>query len=138
MGEKINKINFDELLIVCETDNGNYAVRPMNWAGIWNKDGKIVEHINHIAIFSNKEDAEWYVNTKNAESKGLLLVLPCNKGDMVFTEELGQIISEPISKFEILDGALCCYGDGYRYLGVYGRSVFLTEEEVKNEFTFLK
>lgn len=30
-----------EQLIIGETDRGTYYVRPMSWAGIWDKDGKL-------------------------------------------------------------------------------------------------
>ena len=64
-------------LIVCETDKGNYAVRPLSWAGIWDSDGKIKEFgLNHTAVFCWKEYAEWYANMKNAEEQELLSVLP--------------------------------------------------------------
>lgn len=77
--ERLDKI------IVCETDRGNYAVRPLNWAGCWDKDGKIKESgLNHIAVFHYKEDAEWYAETKNAEEQGLLLRLPCKVGGKVY------------------------------------------------------
>ena len=45
-------------LIICETDRGRYAVRPMSWAGIWNEKGKIQESLNHLALFIEEEDAE--------------------------------------------------------------------------------
>ena len=74
-----------ERLIVCETDKGNYAVRPYSWAGIWNTEGKIKESgLNHIAVFHYKEDAEWYADTKNAEEQGMLLRLPCKVGDTAY------------------------------------------------------
>ena len=48
-------------LIICETDRGRYAVRPMSWAGIWNEKGQIQESLNHLALFIEKEDAEKFV-----------------------------------------------------------------------------
>lgn len=74
-----------ERLIVCETDKGNYAVRPSHWAGIWNAEGKIRERgLNHTAVFHYKEDADWYAKTKNLEEQGKLLRLPCKVGDTVY------------------------------------------------------
>jgi hypothetical protein len=74
-----------ERLIVYETDKGNYAVRPEQWAGIIDKNGKIKEcGLNHIAIFHYKKDAEWYADAKNAEEQGLLLRLPCKDGDTAY------------------------------------------------------
>lgn len=54
-------------LIICKTDKGRYAVRPVTWEGIWTKDGKIREDMNHTAIFSEKADAEKFVEWKRAE-----------------------------------------------------------------------
>ncbi|MGN0481593.1 MAG: hypothetical protein ACI4EV_08480 [Lachnospiraceae bacterium] len=74
-----------ERLVVYETDNGHFSVRPVDWCGIWNAEGKIKEcGIRHTAIFENKEDAEWFANSKNAEEQGLLLRLPCNVGDTIY------------------------------------------------------
>lgn len=79
-----------ERLIVYETDKGNYAVRPEQWAGIIDKNGRIKEcGLNHTAIFHYKKDAEWYADAKNAEEQGLLLRLPVAEGSTVFT--LGYI-----------------------------------------------
>ncbi len=59
-------------LIVCETDKGKWAVRPAEWAGVWNEKGQIKESLNHIALFSHKEDAEKFVEWKDLEEQGLL------------------------------------------------------------------
>ena len=67
-------------LIICETDRGRYAVRPMSWAGIWNEKGQIRESLNHLALFVEKEDAEKFVGWKEAEEQGKLLKLPCAVG----------------------------------------------------------
>lgn len=56
-------------LIICETDSGRYAVRPMSWAGIWNEKGQIQESLNHLAVFIEKEDAEKFVEWKEAEEQ---------------------------------------------------------------------
>ena len=68
-------------LIICETDRGRYAVRPVNWAGIWNEKGQIKESLNHLALFIKKEDAEKFVEWENAEEQGKLLKLPCAVGN---------------------------------------------------------
>lgn len=50
-------------LMVCQTDKGRWAVRPLNAAGIW-KDNKISEtECKHIAIFESEEEARIYANT---------------------------------------------------------------------------
>lgn len=71
-------------LIICETDRGRYAVRPMSWEGIWNEKGKIQESLNHLALFIEEEDAEKFVEWKEAEEQGKLLKLPCAVGDTVY------------------------------------------------------
>lgn len=53
----------DNKLIVCETTTGKYAVRPVTWAAEFDKNGRISENVNHVAVFSEKEDAERYVRT---------------------------------------------------------------------------
>ena len=77
-------------LIICETDKGRYAVRPMNWAGIWNEKGQIKESLNHLALFIKKEDAEKFAEWKNAEEQERLLKLPCAVGDAVYVLEKSQ------------------------------------------------
>lgn len=49
-------------LIACETDKGNWAVRPITAAGIW-KDNKISEtECKHLAIFEKEKDAKTYAS----------------------------------------------------------------------------
>lgn len=127
--ERLDKI------IVCETDKGNYAVRPLNWAGYWDKDGKIKEcGLNHIAVFHYKEDAEWYAETKNAEEQGLLLRLPVAIGGTIYHFEYPTRIDDKGIEWSILDKkrvtikpmkfALC-------HLNGIGRLYFLTKEEAE-------
>ncbi len=71
-------------LIIRETDRGRYAVRPMDWAGIWNEKGQIQESLNHLALFSKKEDAEKFVEWKTAEEQNKLLKLPYAINDTVY------------------------------------------------------
>lgn len=73
-----------ERLTIYETDRGRYAVRPMSWAGIWNEKGQIKEALNHLALFIEKEDAEKFVEWKEAEEQGKLLKLPCAVGDRIY------------------------------------------------------
>lgn len=57
-----------ERLTVFLTNKGRYSVRPIGWAGIWDKYGRIQESgFNHIGIFSEKKDAEFFVKMKNLE-----------------------------------------------------------------------
>lgn len=77
------KGNMDKL-IICETDRGRYAVRPISWAGIWNEKGQIQESLNHLALFIEKEDAENFAEWKEAEEQGKLLKLPCAVGDRIY------------------------------------------------------
>ncbi len=72
------------MMIVCETNRGHYAVRPINWAGCWNEKGQISEALNHTAVFLEKEDAEKFAEWKNAEKDGLFLRLPCRPNDKVY------------------------------------------------------
>ena len=136
-----------EHLVVFETDKGHFAVRPMEWAGIWNTDGKIKEcSIRHTAIFVTKEDAEWYVNMKNAEDNGLLLRLPCKIGDTIYEvsyENREFVIKEHIVKefiyrtyrfprIEIYceneNGFLVCNN-----IGKLDECLFLTQAEAEQE-----
>lgn len=86
-------------LIICETDRGRYAVRPISWAGIWNEKGQIQESLNHLALFIEKEDAENFAEWKEAEEQGKLLKLPCAVGDTVYV-----IPSETNYKLNIING----------------------------------
>lgn len=43
---------------------GNYVVRPLDWEGIWNPDGKLVGG-NSIVSCTIKEDAEMIADTFN-------------------------------------------------------------------------
>lgn len=61
-----NKIEerFDPPFAVFENVVGNYIVRPLSWAGIWNPDGKLVGG-NSIVSCPIKEDAEMVCDTFN-------------------------------------------------------------------------
>ena len=62
-----------EQLVVYKTDRGKYAVRPINWVGIWNEKGQIQESLNHLALFIEKEDAEKFIEWKMLEEQNKLL-----------------------------------------------------------------
>lgn len=109
-------------LIICETDRGRYAVRPMSWAGIWNEKGQIQESLNHLALFIEKEDAEKFVEWKKAEGQGKLLKLPCEIGHRVcmiyqFCGEGEWEIEEHKIRLEDLENI--------------GKTVFLTRKEAE-------
>jgi len=53
----------DEQMVISLTDKGHWSIRPITWAGIWDKEGRIKETgINHFAITHSKEDAEAIVS----------------------------------------------------------------------------
>lgn len=88
-----------ERLTVFQTDKGRYSVRPIDWEGIWDKQGRIQETgIHHIAIFDEKEEAEFFAKTKDMEEQGKLLILPCKLGDTV------HVITRCNYIPEVLDG----------------------------------
>lgn len=127
-------------LIICETDRGRYAVRPISWAGIWNEKGQIQESLNHLALFIEKEDAENFAEWKEAEEQGKLLKLPCKAGQKVFLLRKdiksvidGEITSISISEFAI--GIRIFIIDDNRYMDAsfdkIGDIVFFTREEAE-------
>lgn len=60
------------MLIVVESDRGNWCVRPSDWAGVYDTEGRICElESNHTAIFSNRYDADEYVRFKNSNEDDL-------------------------------------------------------------------
>ena len=61
------------MYITCQTDKGRFAIRPIDWAGIFNENGHIHENgLNHTAIFLDNNDAQWYTEILNAmENKNL-------------------------------------------------------------------
>lgn len=135
-------------LITCETDRGRYAVRPMSWAGIWNEKGQIKESLNHLALFIKKEDAEKFVEWKNAEEQNRLLKLPCAVGDTVY--EICERFIEPctvevifIADYKDKEGNSSFMAEIYYdredcpwvsteiYFTDIGKTVFLTREEAE-------
>ena len=114
-------------LIISETDRGRYAVRPMNWAGIWNEKGQIKESLNHLALFIEKEDAEKFVEWKEAEEQNKLLKLPCAVRDTVYA-----IYSISESRHIVYDFEIDAL---HLVLNVmneeFGKTVFLTREEAE-------
>lgn len=86
MNNKIEE-RFNPPFAVFENLVGNYIVRPLEWEGIWNPDGKLVGG-NSIVCCPIKEDAEMIADAFNRffdqkkqleVSKSKLLLL---KGDL--------------------------------------------------------
>lgn len=120
------KGNMDKL-IICETDKGRYAVRPMNWAGIWNEKGQIKESLNHLALFIEKEDAEKFVEWKEAEEQGKLLKLPVAVGDTVYT--LNPLMNgKTVVGETTADAFMCALG---MLEGRFGKTIFMSLEEAE-------
>lgn len=120
-----------ERLTVFRTDKGRYSVRPIDFEGIWDKQGRIQEKgFNHTGIFQEREDAEFFARTKNLEEEGKLLKLPCKPGDTVY-------ICKGIATFgEIGDKSKVTYRVDklkfdYWMIPYFGKNVFLTEQEAK-------
>ena len=139
-----------ERLTVFETDKGHFAVRHIEWAGIWGDNGKIQEcGLRHTAIFATKEDAEWYANTKNSEEQGLMLMLPCKVGDIVYRINNGA--RKPIIPLYVVElrfkqvgsyirEKICCSDDSMTktassiyYKEDIGNRIFLSKSEAEQK-----
>lgn len=86
-----------EPMIVYPFSGGGYAVRPINWAGIWDENGKLKSSCNVTAVFAEEEDAKEYCQIMNEPLRmtGMILSDELNKrGDWYKTtvESLVQII----------------------------------------------
>lgn len=114
-------------LVICETDRKRYAVRPTSWVGIWNEKGQIEESLNHLALFTEKEDAEKFVEWKVAEEQNRLLKLPCAVGDTVYT--LNPLPGEKTVIWETPADAFFCALSMLE--GRFGETIFLTQEEAE-------
>ena len=130
-----------EQFIVCETDKGHIAVRPLSWVGVWNERGQIEETLNHTALFNDKEEAEKFAEWKNAEEQGLLLKLPCKVGDTIYythPEHMDGKIEEYMVTGFCFDKQECqirTYNPKgviiYFYREFIGKTVFLTQAEAE-------
>lgn len=128
-------------LIIYKTDKKRYAVRPINWAGVWNEKGQINENLNHLAIFTEKEEAEKFVEWKSAEEQNRLLKLPVAVGDIVYWLYGTEILPMEIEYFVILPNKIkfsfkyCGGGERlknftkYMYDNDIGKCVFFTKSE---------
>lgn len=59
----------DNHLMVVQTTDNMYAVRPMTWAGIWDRDGRLEKGCNSLAFFAKQDDALLFVIAKEEEMK---------------------------------------------------------------------
>lgn len=129
-----------EKLTVFQTDKGRYSVRPIDWEGIWDKQGRIQESgIHHIAIFEEKEEAEFFAKIKEMEEQGKLLILPCKLGDTVYHITYFGIIEEVvinvihITKNSYIYFGLTIKGHEGRIIEFsdeqFGKTIFLTEQK---------
>lgn len=134
-------------LIICKTDRGRYAVRPMSWAGIWSEKGQIQESLNHLALFIEKKDAEKFVEWKEAEEQGRLLKLEDIYQKVVIGQEVWIITVDNNVSFAQISRINECWSDLFGFQGEYcaipkkgrggwdfkykdfGKTVFLTRQE---------
>lgn len=70
-----------EPLIACPFSSGGYAVRPINWAGIWDENGKLKSSCNVTAVFADEEDAKEYCQIMNE---------PLRMAGMILSDELNK------------------------------------------------
>lgn len=63
--KKENMIYCGGIMTVCPNEKGGYAVRPLNWAGIWDEKGRLKSSCNFTALFREKSDAEEYCKICN-------------------------------------------------------------------------
>lgn len=126
-------------LIICETDRGRYAVRPISWAGIWNEKGQIQESLNHLALFIEREDAENFAEQKEAEEQGKLLKLPCAVGDTVYVKMQfeGYAEAEVRDFTYFLTCGFCIVVTSDKFdkqnlpFSEFGKTIFLTRKEAE-------
>lgn len=127
-----------EKLTVFQTDKGRYSVRPIDWEGIWDKQGRIQESgIHHIAIFEEKEEAEFFAKTKNMEEQGKLLILPCKPGDTVYVKmQYGGYKKGEVRDFShFISCGFCAVvtSDYFEKQHIpfteFGKTIFLTEQK---------
>lgn len=55
----------NETMIICPHEKGGYAVRPMEWAGIWDEKGRLKSSCNFTALFREESDAKEYCEICN-------------------------------------------------------------------------
>lgn len=127
-----------ETLTVYKTNRGRYAVRPAEWSVIFNKYGRIQEDgFNHIAIFENKEDADFFVKAKEAEEHGKLLKLPCKPGDTVYVIKkiiiYGEVGDNPSFEYRLDTDKF-----DYWMIPLIGKTVLLTEQKANDVLERMK
>lgn len=93
MNNKIEE-RFNTPFAVFENLLGNYIVRPLDWEGIWNPDGKLVSG-NSIVSCPIKEDAEMVCDTFNR----FFELLEENKQLKLENEKLDNCLTEYTSLY---------------------------------------
>lgn len=130
-----------ERYTVFKTDKERYSVRPIDWEGIWYKKGRIKENgLNHTGIFAEKEDAEFFAKSKNAEEQGKLMILPCKPGDALYTiyQDENCCFVEKMIITEVTNKRVLCENQYWYSYSKFGKTVFLTEKEVKKALEGMK
>lgn len=61
-----------ETMIVCPFAKGGYAVRPMDWTGIYDKNGRLDATFRVTALFEEESDAEEYCKIYNDPLKFIM------------------------------------------------------------------
>lgn len=102
-----------EQLIIGKTVKGTYYVRPISWAGQWNKEGNLA-YGNTLYESEKEADCKRYKNTKElleliSENQDLPIA-PMVNGEVVAFEEDSR---EPIEPRYQLDRDSICYGCQY-------------------------
>lgn len=60
-----------EWFIYGETNLGRWYVRPLDWCGEWDQNGKLVEGLNCTALCFTEKDAEFICNCYNKETDNI-------------------------------------------------------------------
>lgn len=68
-------VNDKEMMITMPYQKGGYAVRPMDWAGIWDEKGRLEAGCNFTALFPNKSEAEEYCRICNDTLRAAVVFL---------------------------------------------------------------
>jgi hypothetical protein len=92
-------------MIVCPHEKGGYAVRPMNWAGIWDENGRLKSTCRFTALFTEKEDADEYCRICNDTSAFSILSLReelLKRGDVwdAFVASITSALIDNVLPFE--------------------------------------
>ena len=109
---------------------------------------RLTKRIGNTVDFSNEKVSEFLTDHKagvralfeklayyeDLEEQGLLKIIPCKVGDIVYSVEFrdrGEIVEEVVTSFRIMENSIWIYGGYHKFIGVLGGSVFGTMEEAK-------